>query len=69
MMMVPGPMCKPNARRAKGPEATDAFSFGAVDANAQTMQNMMTMMAAPWAAMWALQSELAQETMRRAFGG
>ena len=60
-----GPICKPTARA----ERADVFSFGAASSDAQTMQNMMTMFAAPWAAMWALQSELAQETMRKAFGG
>lgn len=73
--MMPGPICKPNAharkdaaRKEEAPRGGgDAFSFGAGSANDQTMQNMMVMMTAPWAALWAMQSELAEETMRRAF--
>ncbi|MGG7565548.1 hypothetical protein ACQ5SO_05230 [Rhodovulum sp. DZ06] len=58
-------MCKPDAKV----NTSDVFGFGAAGADMQTMQNMMTMFAAPWATMWALQSEMAQETLRRAFGG
>ena len=64
-----GPICKPYAHAERAAEKTDVFGFGATSPDMQTMQNMMTIFAAPWAAMWAMQSELAQETMRRAFGG
>lgn len=67
--MMMGPICKPNAHANSAAASGDVFGFGAAGADMQQMQNMMTMFAAPWAAMWAIQSELAQETLRRAFGG
>lgn len=74
MLMMPGPICKPNAHARAGKAESkakdgraDAFTFGAASPADQTMQNMMVMMSAPWAALWAVQSELAQETLRRGF--
>jgi hypothetical protein len=59
------PMCKSDL----GADASaDVFGFGGAPEPA-AMQNLMVMMTAPWLAFWALNHELAEETLRNAFGG
>lgn len=41
----------------------EAFSFGATDMQAQGMRNLMVMATLPWAALWALGSEMAAASL------
>ncbi len=44
--------------------AQDPFAFGADEAQMQGMQNMVTMMMAPWAALIALSAEMTRDALR-----
>ncbi len=54
-------ICQP-ATKPTGPQ--DAFTFGSAAPDMQGVQNLMTMMTAPWTAFMALSSEMAREALR-----
>ncbi len=56
--MGSGTICNPG--KTQGGQQ-DMFGFGAVEPDMQGVQNMMTMMAAPWAAFMALSMEMAMD--------
>ncbi|SET59621.1 hypothetical protein [Oceanicella actignis] len=56
-------MSRHSMTEAPAPVAGDAFSFGAAEAQLQGVQNMMTLLAAPWRLFLALSAEMARESL------
>ncbi|SFH82741.1 hypothetical protein [Albimonas pacifica] len=65
MVCVPAPIpAKASSARA-GSTTADAFSFSGADGAEALTRNWWALMALPWAAVWAVQSEMIEETLRR----
>lgn len=66
MVCVPAPVLvrSPRKARAGGTGGGDVFGFAGGDATEALTRNWWALMALPWAAVWALQSELLEESLR-----
>ncbi|MGR3779690.1 MAG: hypothetical protein ACU0DT_00315 [Albimonas sp.] len=64
MVCVPAPI-PAKASSCQGGAAADVFSFSGADGAEALTRNWWALMALPWAAVWAVQSEMIEETLRR----
>ena len=66
MVCVPAPIpAKASSRQGGGAASADVFSFSGADGAEALTRNWWALMALPWAAVWAVQSEMIEETLRR----